>query len=78
MPQTINAIYEHGVFRPLSHPNILEGQTVQLFVEIASKLTPEEMLQLAANVYEELSSQQIDEIEKIARERHDFFEVETA
>jgi predicted DNA-binding antitoxin AbrB/MazE fold protein len=78
MSQTVNAIYENGVFRPLNHPNIPEGQTVQLSVEIAPKLTPEEMLQLAANVYEDLSSQQIDEIEQIALERHDFFEVETA
>ena len=77
MSQTINAIYEHGVFRPLNHPNIPEGQTVQLSVEIAPKLTPEEMLQLAASVYEDLSSQQIDEIEEIALERDDFFEVET-
>ncbi|MDJ0510490.1 MAG: antitoxin family protein [Crocosphaera sp.] len=75
MSQTINAIYENGVFRPLNHPNIPEGQTVQLSVEIAPKLTPEEMLQLASSVYENLSSQQIDEIEEISLKRDDFFEV---
>ncbi len=69
MTQTLDAIYEKGVFRPLTKPEIAEGQSVKLVVETSSKLNPEEMLKLAAQVYEDLSEEQINEIEQIAIER---------
>jgi predicted DNA-binding antitoxin AbrB/MazE fold protein len=70
--QTIKAIYENGVFRPLTEPDvpIEEGEQVSLTVE--SDLTPEEITRLAASVYEGLSSEEIDEIEKIALDRSFF------
>jgi len=73
MKKTLAAIYENGVFRPLKSPEISEGQQVRLIVEIPSVPTPEEMIELAAQVYQGLAAEQIDEIEKIALERHDFF-----
>lgn len=72
MKQTVDAIYENGVFRPLKNPEISDGEKVRLTVE-TSVLTPEEMLELAAQVYQSLSAEQVDEIEKIALERCDFF-----
>ncbi|MCL1470500.1 antitoxin family protein [Argonema antarcticum] len=73
MTQTLDAIYEKGVFRPLTNPEIAEGESVKLIVETASKINPEEMLKLAAQVYEGLSEEQINEIEQIALARSNFF-----
>lgn len=73
MKQTLEAIYENGVFRPLKNVDISEGQQVQLVVEIKVDKTSEAMLQLAAQVYQGLSAEQIDEIEKIALDTQDFF-----
>lgn len=78
MKQTINAIYENGVFRPLKSPAISKGQQVRLIVETTSDPTPEELLELAAQVYQGLSAEQIDEIEQIALNRRDFFAEKTA
>jgi len=71
--QTLKAIYENGVFRPLKKPELAEGQSVQLIVDTTNPLTPQEMLQLAAEVYEGLSETDVDEIEEIALKRDYFF-----
>ncbi|MDF5713911.1 MAG: antitoxin family protein [Rhizonema sp. NSF051] len=71
--QTLKAIYENGVFRPLEKPELAEGQSVQLIVDTTNPLTPQEMLQLAAEVYEGLSETDVDQIEEIALKRDYFF-----
>ncbi|MEC4818481.1 MAG: antitoxin family protein [Scytonema sp. PMC 1069.18] len=71
--QTLKAIYENGVFRPLEEPELTEGQFVQIIVEPTTPLSPQDMLQLAAQVYEGLSATDIDEIEAIALNRDNFF-----
>lgn len=73
MQQTLDAIYENGVFRPLESPEIPDGQQVRLIVESPSELMIEDLLDLAAQVYEGLSDEQIDEIERIALDRRSFF-----
>jgi predicted DNA-binding antitoxin AbrB/MazE fold protein len=73
MKQTLDAIYEKGVFRPLERPEIPEGQKVRLEVDILSEGPPDDLLGLAAEVYRGLSDKQIDEIEKIVLNRDDFF-----
>jgi len=73
MKQTLEAIYEKGVFKPLKRPEISEGQQVRLTVETPSEWIPEDMLELAAQVYQGLSDKQIDEIEQIALNRRNFF-----
>lgn len=73
MRQTLDAIYQDGVFRPLVRPRIREGQRVRLEVEQVGEDAPNELLELAARVYEGLSEAQIDEIEQIALDRSDFF-----
>ena len=71
--QNFEAVFENGVLRPLANLQLREGESVKLTVENDSTLTTEEMLQLAAQVYEGLSEQDIEEVEQIACERSDFF-----
>jgi predicted DNA-binding antitoxin AbrB/MazE fold protein len=72
-PETIEAIYEDGGFRPVAPAdlNLAEGQKVRLVVEPIRE--PDELLALAAQVYEGLTPEQIDVIEHHARRREDFF-----
>jgi predicted DNA-binding antitoxin AbrB/MazE fold protein len=71
--ETIEAVYEHGGFRPITPVdiNLAEGQKVRLVVESIEK--PDDILALAAQVYEGLSDDQIDSIEQHTRRREDFF-----
>ncbi len=73
MEQILNAIYENGIFRPLKPLEIPEGQQVLLKVETLSEDFPDDLLELAVQVYKGLSEKQIDEIEQIAFNRRDFF-----
>jgi predicted DNA-binding antitoxin AbrB/MazE fold protein len=41
MPETIAAIYENGVFRPLSPLSLNDGETVQ--ITIVAEVSPEEL-----------------------------------
>ena len=74
MTQTIQAIYQNGMFKPLNpvSEEIIEGKTVEITIT-EKKLSPEEMLELASQVYEGLSEKDIDEIERIALDRTNFF-----
>ncbi len=71
--QAIEAVYEKGMFRPFKYPKITEGQKVKLFVELVPKSATDDILDLAGQVYDGLSVQDIDEIERIALDRSDFF-----
>ena len=72
MTQSCEAIYENGLFRPIAPApeGLSEGQKVRLVVEAK---TPEDIFALAAKVYEGLSPEDIDEIERIALDRSNFF-----
>jgi predicted DNA-binding antitoxin AbrB/MazE fold protein len=74
MQQTVEAIYEGGGFRLINPANLqlFEGQKVRLIIEPPAQLATSP-LDLAAQVYEGLSENQIDEIERIALDRDDFF-----
>jgi len=74
MNQAIDAVYEHGTFRVLnaSAPLLEEGQRIRLIIETVAEI-PEDLLSLAAQVYDGLSSEEIDEVEHIALDRRDFF-----
>jgi predicted DNA-binding antitoxin AbrB/MazE fold protein len=69
MQQVLEAIYENGIFRPLSHPKLTEGQTVQLIVQTQSSIAPEDMLALAASVYQGFSEDEITEVEQLVCDR---------
>ncbi len=73
MQQILDAIYENGVFRPLKPLEMSEGQQVRLVIESGAALKPDEMLKLAAQVYQGLSNQEIDEVEQTAFDRRNFF-----
>jgi len=71
--QSLDAIFENGVFRPLD-PNsvpVSEGQQVRIIVEAAQ--SEKDILEAASSVYNGLSEEQIKEIEQIALNRQDFF-----
>ena len=71
--QSISAVFENGRFRPVRPlgQSFAEGQQVRLVVE--TDLSPEEILDLAGQVYDGLSDEEIDEIERIALDRGNFF-----
>ena len=73
MKQAVNAVYENGVFKPLKSPSLPDGQLVRLEIDTTPEPSSDDLLELAAKVYEGLSDQQIAEIEKIALDRRDFF-----
>jgi len=74
MQQTVETIYESGGFRLIDPANLqlFEGQKVRLIIEPPAQSTTSP-LDLAAQVYEGLSDTQIEEIERIALDRDDFF-----
>lgn len=74
MQQTVEAVYENGIFRPLKVPKLSEGQEVQLIIKSKDKMEPNQMLQLASEVYQGSSVEQIQDIEQIALNRQSFFE----
>jgi len=72
--QTIEAIYQNGMFKPLTpiSEELEEGKTVEITIK-EKRLSPDEMLELAGKVYEGLSEEDINEIERIALDRSNFF-----
>ena len=72
--QMLDAVYENGVFRLLQplETTLPEGQHVRLVVE--AEAPAEDILALAAQVYEGLTARQIDDIERIALDRRTFFD----
>ena len=73
MKQTMDAVYENGVFKPLNPPKLSEGQHVRIEIETPFEKSFDDLIELAAKVYEGLSDDDIDGIEKIAHDRRDFF-----
>jgi predicted DNA-binding antitoxin AbrB/MazE fold protein len=75
MTPVIEAVYEHGTFKPLEPVELREGQRVTLSVEPMA-LTPAEaeaQLQAWQRVYEGLSEDEIREVEAVALDRSSFF-----
>ena len=72
MTRICEAVYENGLFRPVAPltPALAEGQHVRLLVEAD---TPDDILNLAAAVYDGLSKQDIEDVEHIALDRSEFF-----
>ena len=62
MKHTLEAVYENGVFKPLRPPEIPNGQQVRLEVETLVQPSADDLLELAAQVYQGLSEKDIDEI----------------
>lgn len=72
--QTLDAVFRDGAFLPLSTPSTLvEGQQVRLIVEVEEP----DVLALAGAVFEGLSEAEVNDVERIALERREFFQKET-
>ncbi len=69
MKASVEAVYQDGVFRPVSRPELPDGERVRLTVERMTLTKSDDILKLASRVYEGLSQQDIDEIEDMARHR---------
>lgn len=74
MTQTVEAVYEKGVFKPLNPVQIQEGQKVSLLVEpmAMTRQEAEAHLREWQRVYEGLSEEEIAEVEAIALDRSNF------
>lgn len=73
MTQTLEAIFENGVFRLLESPAtpLAQGQRVRITVE--TEADPDDVLALAGQVYDGLSEEEIEDVEKISLDRRAFF-----
>jgi predicted DNA-binding antitoxin AbrB/MazE fold protein len=71
--ETVEAVYESGTFRLAASADmkLTDGQKVRLVVEAIEQ--PDEILALAARVYEGLTCDEIDSIEEHSRRRQNFF-----
>jgi len=70
--QIIEAVYEGGGFRPVAPTDLefAEGQKVRLLIEPIEE--PGDVLALARRVYEGLTDEQINSIERHMARREDF------
>jgi predicted DNA-binding antitoxin AbrB/MazE fold protein len=66
---TVEAVFEDGVFKPVSRPAIPEGQLVQMTVQSIERLGVDDTLRLATSVYQNLSAADIEEVEEMTRRR---------
>jgi predicted DNA-binding antitoxin AbrB/MazE fold protein len=74
MTQTIEAVYQNGMFKPLVpvSVDVADGETVTITIG-DKKFSPEEYIELGKKVYQGLSDEEIAEIEKIALDRSNLF-----
>lgn len=74
MRETLDAVFENGTLRPLNPTKVplSQGQRVRLIIETPFQERVD-LIGLATTVYEGLTDEQIDEIERLALDRGDFF-----
>ncbi len=71
MSKTIDAIFENGVFKPITPITISEHKKVTLIIaDEYEELF--DIIFLASMVYDGLSAQEIEDIEKVATDRSHF------
>lgn len=71
MAKTLEAIFENGVFKPVTSPDIPEHKKVTLIIEEAHEESLD-ILSLASKVYSGLKAEDIEDIEKLATDRINF------
>ena len=72
MDYILEAIYEHGVFKPLESLKLPEQQKVMITIQLPPVENPDEELESWHQVYAGLSDSDIREIESIALDRSHF------
>ncbi len=72
--QTIEAIYQDGMFKPITpvSEEITEGKQVTLSIKTKQE-SANEILKAVENFYEDLSESDIAEIESVMLDRSNFF-----
>jgi predicted DNA-binding antitoxin AbrB/MazE fold protein len=75
MTQTLDAVFEDGSFKPLNNGSLpfAEGQRVRLTVETPAE-TQDDLIELAAQVYDGLTEKEVNEVERLALDRSSFFD----
>ncbi|MFN7970851.1 MAG: antitoxin family protein [Acidobacteriota bacterium] len=73
MKKSVEAVFERGVLRPLASLGLAEGKHVRITIERTDEAAEQDPLDLAAEVYAGLEPGEIDEIERVALARGDFF-----
>ena len=73
MTHALDAVFENGKFRLLEKPKVplRDGQHVRLTVETEGM--PEDVLELAGQVYAGLSEEEVADVERISLDRRAFF-----
>jgi len=74
MTQTLDAVFKDGSFKPLNNGSLpfAEGQRVKLTVETPTE-TQGDLIKLAAQVYDGLTEEEVNEVERLALDRSSFF-----
>lgn len=68
MGRTIEAVYERGALRPLEPLELEEGKRVQIQI-VTARQRAEDVLEHAARVFEDLSPDDLADVERIALDR---------
>jgi len=70
--QSIDAVYEKGIFKPVKQTeiNIPEGKKVKIIID--TEENSEDLLKQITSIYDGMTEEEIEEIEKIALDRSNF------
>ena len=79
MSQTLDAVFEDDIFKLLDNGSLpfSEGQRVKLTVETPAE-TQDDLIELAAQVYDGLTKEEVNEVERLALDRSSFFDRPTS
>jgi predicted DNA-binding antitoxin AbrB/MazE fold protein len=79
MTQTLDAVFKDGSFKPLKNGSLpfAEGQRVKLTVETPTE-TQGDLIEMAAQVYDGLNEEEVNEVERLALDRDSFFDGPTS
>jgi predicted DNA-binding antitoxin AbrB/MazE fold protein len=72
MTQTIEAVYEDGVFKPLRPVSLPEHQRVSIAVSLPTSENSNDVLKSWQKVFSGLTREEVAEVEAIALDRHNF------
>jgi predicted DNA-binding antitoxin AbrB/MazE fold protein len=74
MTQTLDAVFKDGSFKPLSNGSLpfAEGQRVKLTVETPAE-AQDDLIELVAQIYDGLTEEDMNEVERLALDRSSFF-----
>lgn len=79
MTQTLDAVFKDGSFKPLNNGSLpfAEGQRVKLTVETPAE-TEDDLIGLVAQIYDGLTEEEMNEVERLALDRSSFFDRPTS